>query len=115
MKFLGHLLRHDCLENVVPLGKIHGRRAKGRQRVKFAESLVEDIHREMTVAEFTTTKVAPSVIRSTLLDEELGCLGSIKSISHQTQNHKNAGTFMFLPKRSGGRILNTNQFFSSTQ
>ena len=49
MKFLGHLLRHDCLEKEVFLGKIERRRARGRQRVKYAESLIKDIPGEMTV------------------------------------------------------------------
>ena len=43
LKFLGHLLRHDCLEKDELIGKIEGRRARGRQRIKFAASLVEDI------------------------------------------------------------------------
>ena len=50
LKFLGHLLRHDCLEKDVFLGKIERRRARGRQRIKFATSLVEDIPGEVTVA-----------------------------------------------------------------
>ena len=40
---LGQLLRHDCLEKYVLLGKIEGRRATGRQRKKIATSLMEDV------------------------------------------------------------------------
>ena len=50
LKFLGHLLRHDCLEKDVFLGKIEGRRARGRQRMTFGSSHIEDIPGEMTVA-----------------------------------------------------------------
>ena len=50
LKFLGHLLRHDCLEKTVFLGMIEGRRARGRQRLKFGASLIEDIPGEVTVA-----------------------------------------------------------------
>ena len=50
LKFLGHLLRHDCLEKEVFFGKIEGSKAKGRQRLKFASSLVEDIQGKITVA-----------------------------------------------------------------
>ena len=50
LKFLGHLLRHDCLEKDVFLGKIEGSRARGRPRIKFATSLMEDIPGELTVA-----------------------------------------------------------------
>ena len=50
LKFLGHLLRHDCLEKDVFLGKIEGSRARGRPRIKFATSLIEDIPGELTVA-----------------------------------------------------------------
>ena len=48
--FLGHLLRHDCLEKEVFLGMIEGRRARGRQRMKYATSLLEDIPGDMRVA-----------------------------------------------------------------
>ena len=50
LKFLGHLLRHDCLEKDVFLGKIEGRRARGRQRITFGASLVEDVPGNATVA-----------------------------------------------------------------
>lgn len=43
LEFLGHLLRHDGLEKHVLLGKIDGRRARGRQRIKYVDSLLEDI------------------------------------------------------------------------
>ena len=50
LKVLGHILRHDALEKDVFLGKIEGRRARGRQRMTFGSSLIEDIPGEMTVA-----------------------------------------------------------------
>ena len=50
LKVLGHMLRHDCLEKDVFLGKIEGRRDRGRQRITFGTSLIRDIPGEMTVA-----------------------------------------------------------------
>ena len=35
LKFLGHVLRLECLEKVGFLGKIEGGRARGRQRITF--------------------------------------------------------------------------------
>ena len=49
LKFLGHLLRHDCLGKDVLLGKMEGGRARGRQRIEFATSLMEDVQGEVTV------------------------------------------------------------------
>ena len=39
----GHLLRHECLGKEVFLGKIEGRKARGRQRITFGASLVDDV------------------------------------------------------------------------
>ena len=50
LKFLGHVLRHDCLEKDVFLGKIEGTRGRGGQRITFGSSLIRDIPGEMTVA-----------------------------------------------------------------
>ena len=55
LKFLGHILRHECLEKEVLLGKIEGRRARGRQRIKFASSLLEDIPGQTTMAGLVRT------------------------------------------------------------
>ena len=49
LKFLWHLLRNDCLEKDVLLGKIEGSRARGRQRIKLATSLMEDVLGELTM------------------------------------------------------------------
>ena len=51
LKVFGHKLRHDGLEKDVFLGKIEGRRARGRQRITFGSSLIQDIPGEMTAAE----------------------------------------------------------------
>ena len=40
--FLGHVLRREGIEHLTLTGKIEGRRARGRQRQKFLNSLVED-------------------------------------------------------------------------
>ena len=50
LKCLGYLPKHDCLGKDVFLGKIEGRKTRGRRRIKFSASLVEDNPGEMTVA-----------------------------------------------------------------
>ena len=47
LRFLGHLLRRNCLEKDVLLGRIEGRRGRGRPRIKYSTSLIEDIPRDM--------------------------------------------------------------------
>ena len=39
LEFLGHVIRKDCLEHQVLSGKICGKRDKGRQRMKYLESI----------------------------------------------------------------------------
>jgi len=39
LAFLGHVLRKHGLENLVVMGRIDGKRAKGRQRLKYLNSL----------------------------------------------------------------------------
>jgi len=39
LTFLGRIMRRHGLENLVVTGKIEGRRAKGRQRLKYLDSL----------------------------------------------------------------------------
>ena len=39
LKFLGHVIRKGCLEHQVLSGKICGKRDKGRQRMKYLESI----------------------------------------------------------------------------
>ena len=51
LKFLGHLLPLNCLEKEVFLVKIEGRRVRGRLRIKYATSLLEDIPGDMRVAD----------------------------------------------------------------
>ena len=40
-KFLGHTLRSEGLEKACLLGRVEGKRARGRQRIKFMDSLVQ--------------------------------------------------------------------------
>ena len=57
MKFLGHVIREDGLEKICLQGMVYGKRARGRQRVKYLDSLAHDIegnmkpHELMRVAE----------------------------------------------------------------
>ena len=43
LRFLGHLLRRNGLEKEALLGRIEGTRARGRPRIKYSASLMEDI------------------------------------------------------------------------
>ena len=47
LKFLGHIIRENGLEKLVLAGRVEGRRARGRQRMKDMGSLVVDV-REVT-------------------------------------------------------------------
>ena len=41
LKFLGHTLRSEGLEKCCLLGRVEGRRARGRQRIKYMDSIVQ--------------------------------------------------------------------------
>ena len=43
MKFLGHVIRENGLEKICLQGMVDGKRARGRQRVKYLDSLTQDI------------------------------------------------------------------------
>jgi len=43
LAFLGHVLRRQSLENLVVTGRIDGRRARGRQRLKYLNSLCDSL------------------------------------------------------------------------
>ena len=45
LNFLGHILRENKLEKLTLQGKIEGRRARGRQRMKYMDSLLKDNNR----------------------------------------------------------------------
>ena len=48
MNFLGHILRKEKIEHLCLTGKIEGRRARGRQRKKYLDSILEDIGENLT-------------------------------------------------------------------
>ena len=50
--FLGHVLRRQTNEHLVITGKIEGKRARGRQRTKYIQSLLEDIEGNITATQF---------------------------------------------------------------
>ena len=52
MNFLGHVIRSEKIEHLCLTGRIEGRRARGRQRVKYLDSLVQDLEED-----YTTTQV----------------------------------------------------------
>ena len=41
LEFFGHIMRKNGLENLVVTGRVEGSRARGRQRLKFLDGLVE--------------------------------------------------------------------------
>jgi len=43
LAFLGHVLRRQSLENLVVTGRIDGMRARGRQRLKYLDSLCDSL------------------------------------------------------------------------
>ena len=43
LRFLGHLLRRNGFEKEALLGRKEGRRGRGRPRIKYSASLMEDI------------------------------------------------------------------------
>ena len=51
MKWVGHVIRAKEIEYECLIGKIEGKRARGRQRKKFMDSLLERMGEESTVAE----------------------------------------------------------------
>ena len=48
MSFLGHVIRGEKLEHLCLTGMIEGRRARGRQRIKYLDTIVEDLEGRMT-------------------------------------------------------------------
>ena len=42
LSFLGHIIRRQSIEHLALTGKIDGRRARGRQRLKYLDTIVED-------------------------------------------------------------------------
>ena len=40
-QYLGHLMRTDSLEKTLMLGKIEGRRRRGRQRMRWLDGIID--------------------------------------------------------------------------
>ena len=51
MRFVGHVMRENDLERTVTTGRVEGRRARGRQRMKYMDSLMKDVRDVQTVGE----------------------------------------------------------------
>ena len=51
MEFLGHVIRREKIEHLCLTGMIEGRRARGRQRKKFLDSILEDINDNVTAGQ----------------------------------------------------------------
>ena len=49
LQFFGHLMqRADSLENTMMLGKIEGRRRRGRQRMRWLDSIIDSMDRSLS-------------------------------------------------------------------
>ena len=55
MEFLGHIIRREKLEHLCLTGMIEGRRARGRQRRKFLDAIMEDLGGDVTVGQLVQT------------------------------------------------------------
>ena len=51
IEFLGHVIRREKIEHLCLTGMIEGRRARGRQRKKFLDSILEDINNNVTAGQ----------------------------------------------------------------
>ena len=51
MRFVGHVMRENDLERTVATGRVEGRRARGRQRTKYMDSLLRDVRDVQTVGD----------------------------------------------------------------
>ena len=44
LQYVGHLIRADSLEKTLMLGRIEGRRRRGRQRMRWLDGITDSIH-----------------------------------------------------------------------
>ena len=51
MEFLGHMIRREKVEHLSLTGMIEGRRARGRQRKKFLDSILDDLEENITAGQ----------------------------------------------------------------
>lgn len=52
LKFLGHVMRREGLENLIMTGMVEGTRGRGRPRVKYLEGLIKLARGNMTGGQF---------------------------------------------------------------
>ena len=48
MNFLGHVIRKEKIEHLCLTGKVEGTRARGRQRIKYMDTIIEEIGGQTT-------------------------------------------------------------------
>jgi hypothetical protein len=72
LEFFGHVMRKRTIENLVTTGKINGKRARGRPRLKYVESMCEGLGRTITPNELihlTYDRVRWSLVIANVVDD----------------------------------------------
>ena len=55
LKFFGHIMRREGLENIIITGMVEGKRGRGRPRTKYIDGLVQLARGNKTTAQFLRT------------------------------------------------------------
>ena len=77
LQYFGHLMRRaDSLEKTLKLGKIEGRRRRGRQRIRWLDGITDSIDMSL------------SKVREMVKDREVWCPRGHKDMTEPLNNNK---------------------------